>query len=185
MEDNMKLFFISDIHGSLPCLEKALIQFEKEKADFLMILGDELYHGARNALPEGYNPKEVAVLLNSYAEKIIAVRGNCESEVDQMVLDYPVMSDYAIILYEGRRLFLTHGHHFSPDNLPKLSVGDVFLYGHTHIPVAEKRGDVYVINPGSITMPKENNPNTYGVLEGGTFTIRDLDSTIVKSIQLK
>ncbi|MBN7773637.1 phosphodiesterase [Clostridium aminobutyricum] len=180
----MKLFFISDIHGSLHFLKKALEHFEHEKADFLVILGDELYHGARNPLPEGYNPKEVALLLNTYAEKIIAVRGNCESEVDQMVLDYPVMADYSIILRQGRRLFLTHGHIFGPDNLPNLSEGDVFLYGHTHIPIAEKRDNIYVINPGSITMPKENNPHTFGILEGDTFIIRDLDNTIVKSIQL-
>lgn len=180
----MKLFFISDIHGSLPCLEKALEQFKNEKADFLVILGDELYHGARNALPEGYNPKEVASILNGYADKIIAVRGNCESEVDQMVLNYPVMSEYSIILHQGRRLFLTHGHIYNPDNLPKLCGGDVFFYGHTHIPVAEKRDNIYVLNPGSITMPKENNPQTFGILEGDMFTIKNFNNEIVKSIQL-
>lgn len=180
----MKLFFISDIHGSLYFLKKVLEHYEKEKADYLVILGDELYHGARNPLPEGYNPKEVAQLLNTYAEKIIAVRGNCDSEVDQMVLDFPVMADYSIILHEGRRLFLSHGHIFSPENLPKLSNGDAFIYGHTHIPVAEKRGNLYLMNPGSISMPKENNPNTFGILEGNLFTIRDLDGKVFKEIQL-
>ena len=165
----MKLFFISDIHGSLHYLNKALEQYEKEAADYIIILGDELYHGARNPLPEGYNPKEVAVLLNSYADKIIAVRGNCDSEVDQMVLEFPVMSDYSTILYEGRRIFL-------------LSSGDLFVYGHTHIPVAEKKGDIYVINPGSISMPKENNPNTYGILEGQAFQIKTLDGNVFKEI---
>lgn len=178
----MKLFFISDVHGSLYYLQKALEHFEQEKADFLVILGDELYHGARNPLPEGYNPKEVALLLNSYAEKIIAVRGNCESEVDQMVLEYPVMSDYSIILYNDKRLFLTHGHIFNPDNLPKLSSGDVFFYGHTHIPMAEKREHIYVINPGSITMPKQNNPHTFGVLEDNIFEIKSLNGEVVQSI---
>ena len=180
----MKLFFISDIHGSMYFLEKALEHYEKEKADYLVILGDELYHGARNPLPEGYNPKEVAQLLNTYADKIIAVRGNCDSEVDQMVLEFPVMTDYSIILHEGRRLFLSHGHIYGPDNLPKLSDGDAFIYGHTHIPMAEKRGEIYVINPGSVSMPKENNPNTFGVLEGNLFTIKDLDGNLFKEIQL-
>ena len=178
----MKLFFISDIHGSLHYLNKALEQYEKEAADYIIILGDELYHGARNPLPEGYNPKEVAVLLNSYADKIIAVRGNCDSEVDQMVLEFPVMSDYSTILYEGRRIFLSHGHIYGPDHLPILSSGDLFVYGHTHIPVAEKKGDIYVINPGSISMPKENNPNTYGILEGQAFQIKTLDGNVFKEI---
>lgn len=180
----MKLFFISDIHGSLHYLKKALDQYEKEAADYIVILGDELYHGARNPLPEGYHPKEVAVLLNSYADKIIAVRGNCDSEVDQMVLEFPVMSDYSTILHQGRRIFLSHGHIYGPDHLPKLSRGDLFVYGHTHIPVAEKREDIYVINPGSISMPKENNPNTYGVLEGQTFQIKTLDGSLFKEIEL-
>ncbi len=178
----MKLFFISDIHGSLHYLNKALEQYEKEAADYIIILGDELYHGARNPLPEGYNPKEVAVLLNSYADKIIAVRGNCDSEIDQMVLEFPVMSDYSTILYEGRRIFLSHGHIYGPDHLPILSSGDLFVYGHTHIPVAEKKEDIYVINPGSISMPKENNPNTYGVLEGQAFQIKTLDGNVFKEI---
>lgn len=178
----MKLFFISDIHGSLHYLNKALEQYEKEAADYIIILGDELYHGARNPLPEGYNPKEVAVLLNSYADKIIAVRGNCDSEVDQMVLEFPVMSDYSTILYEGRRIFLSHGHIYGPDHLPILSSGDFFVYGHTHIPVAEKKEDIYVINPGSISMPKENNPNTYGILEGQAFQIKTLDGNVFKEI---
>lgn len=180
----MKLFFISDIHGSFHFLRKAIDHYEKEKADYLVILGDELYHGARNPLPEGYNPKETAALLNAHADKIIAVRGNCDSEVDQMVLDFPMTADYTIILYNGRRLFLSHGHVYSSSNLPRLSAGDVFLYGHTHIPVAEKKGDIYIINPGSISMPKENNPNTYGVLDGDNFIIKDLDGNTFKEISL-
>ncbi len=180
----MKLFFISDIHGSLHYLKKALEGFHREGADYIIILGDELYHGARNPLPEEYNPKEVALLLNSYADKIIAIRGNCDSEVDQMVLEFPVMSDYSTILYDGRRIFLSHGHIYGPDNLPKLSAGDLFVYGHTHIPVAEKSEKLYVINPGSISMPKENNPNTYGVLEGRTFQIKTLEGSLFKEIAL-
>lgn len=181
----MKLFFISDIHGSLYFLKKALDIYEKEKADYLVILGDELYHGARNPLPKDYNPKEVAEILNTYKDKIIAVRGNCESEVDQMVLKYPVMSDYSIILYNNRRLFLTHGHLYNKDNMPNISDEDVLIYGHTHVPVAEKVNNKYVINPGSITFPKENTPHCYGILENDTFKINTLDGDTFKEISFK
>ncbi len=180
----MKLLFISDIHGSLYYTKKAIETYRDENADNIVLLGDELYHGARNPLPVEYNPKEVAQLLNRFADKIIAVRGNCDSEVDEMVLDFPIMALYSTILYNGRRLFLTHGHIYNEDNLPKLSKGDVLIYGHTHIPKAEKKGNIYIINPGSITLPKENNPNTYGTLEKGVFTIKDLDWNIFKQIKL-
>lgn len=178
----MKLFFMSDIHGSLYYTKKALDAFKLENADYISILGDELYHGARNPLPLEYNPKEVASLLNQYAGKILAVRGNCDSEVDEMVLDFPIMTTYSIILYNGRRLFLTHGHIYNEDNLPKLCEGDVFIYGHTHIPKAEKKGAQYIINPGSITLPKENYPNSYGILEGNAFKVKDFEGNIIKEI---
>lgn len=180
----MKLFFISDIHGSLHYLNRALENFRSEEADYIVILGDELYHGARNPLPAGYSPKEVAEVLNGLADRIIAVRGNCDSEVDGMVLDFPMMAAYSTILYNGRRLFLTHGHIYNENNLPRLRAGDVFIYGHTHIPVAEKKGDIVVINPGSITLPKENNPNSYGVLQGNTFSIKDLEGNVFKEVEL-
>jgi uncharacterized protein len=181
----MKLFFISDIHGSLYYLKKALENYKKENADYIVILGDELYHGARNPLPLEYSPKAVAELLNGLADKIIAIRGNCDSEVDEMVIDYPIMATYSTILYNGRRLFLTHGHVYNESKLPKLSNGDVFIYGHTHIPKAEKSGNIYVINPGSITLPKENNPNTFGVLEDNIFKIKDMEGNIFKQIELE
>lgn len=180
----MKLFFISDIHGSIYYLKKAFENYEKEVSDYIIILGDELYHGARNELPEGYNPKEVAEFLNGYKEKIIAVRGNCDSEVDEMVLEYPMMTTYSNILYNGKRLFLTHGHLYNRENLPKLSKGDVLIYGHTHVPVAEKQDDIFIINPGSISMPKENNPNSYGVLEDDLFQIKDLNGNTFMKIKL-
>lgn len=180
----MKIFFMSDIHGSAYYTEKALDKFREEKADFIAILGDELYHGARNPLPKEYNPKEVIKLLNQYSDKIIAIRGNCDSEVDEMVLDFPIMSTYSTILYEGRRIFLTHGHVYNEDNMPKLSSGDIFVYGHTHIPKAEKQGDIYILNPGSITLPKENNPNSYGVLENNLFSIKNLDGKVFKKIEI-
>lgn len=171
----MKLFFMSDIHGSLYYLEKVIENYKKENADFIVILGDELYHGARNDLPQGYNPKGVTELLNKYSDKIIAVRGNCDSEVDEMVLDFPIMATYSSILYNGKRLFLTHGHVYGENNLPKLRDGDVLIYGHTHIPVAKKENGIFIINPGSISIPKENNPNSYGILENDVFKIKDLD----------
>jgi hypothetical protein len=178
----MKLFFISDIHGSLYYFKKAMEQYREEAADYICILGDELYHGARNPLPVEYNPKETAQLLNEYADKIIAIRGNCDSEVDEMVLDFPIMATYSTVLHAGRRLFLTHGHVFNEEKLPRLTEGDVFIYGHTHIPRAEKKNGIYFINPGSITFPKENNPNSYGVLEENVFKIKDLEGKIIKEI---
>lgn len=178
----MKLLFISDIHGSLYYTRQALEMFKKENADYIVILGDELYHGPRNPLPEEYNPKEVARLLNGYADRIIAIRGNCDSEVDEMMLDYPMVATCSTVLYNGRRLFLTHGHVYNEGNLPKLRDGDVFAYGHTHMPKAEKSGNIYVINPGSIALPKENNPNTYGVLYDSVFKIKDFNGNIFKEI---
>lgn len=180
----MKILFISDIHGSLYYTRKAIEVFKEEAADFMVILGDELYHGARNPLPLEYNPKEVALLLNEYADRIIAIRGNCDSEVDEMVIEYPIMATYSTILYHNRRLFLTHGHIYNEENMPKLRAGDAFIYGHTHIPKAEKKDDIYIINPGSITLPKENHPNSYGILANDTFQIQDFDGNIMKSIQL-
>lgn len=180
----MKLFFISDIHGSVYYLNKALERFEEEGAHHIVVLGDLLYHGARNPLPKEYNPKEVTKILNRLSHKIIAVRGNCDSEVDQMVLDFPIMADYSTILYEGKRLFLTHGHIYNEGNIPKLRNKDVLIYGHTHIPTADIVDNIFVINPGSITLPKENNPHTYGVLRENIFQIKDLDGKMFKEIRI-
>lgn len=135
----MKLFIISDIHGSLYYLKKVMEIFEKENYDKLVILGDELYHGPRNPLPKDYSSKEVIEILNKYKDKIIAVRGNCDSEVDQMVLSYPIMSDYSMIYLGNKRVFLTHGHIYNIDNPLPMSEGDILLYGHFHIPMIEKK----------------------------------------------
>ncbi|QWU16557.1 hypothetical protein SAMN04487895_107179 [Paenibacillus sophorae] len=180
----MKLMFISDIHGSLHWLKKALEKYAEEKPDGLIILGDFMYHGPRNPLPDGYDPKGVAQELNAIKPHITAVRGNCDSEVDQMLLDFPMMGDYTQILYEGRRIYVTHGHGFSIENLPELSEGDIFIQGHTHVPVADVKEGIYVLNPGSISLPKENNPNSYAVLEGGVFTVKSFAGETVKSIQI-
>ncbi|MFT5872587.1 MAG: putative phosphoesterase [Clostridium sp.] len=180
----MKIFFISDIHGSLYYLKKAIDRYKEEGASYIVLLGDALYHGPRNPLPEGYNPQEVASFLNGYKDKLIAVRGNCDSEVDQMIIEYPMMSDYSIILYNNRRLFLTHGHIYNEENLPNLSENDVLINGHTHIPVAKKSGKIYILNPGSVSLPKGNNPNSYAILQENLFEIKDLDGNVIKKILL-
>ena len=143
--------------------------FEAEKADRMLLLGDILYHGPRNDLPEGYAPKEVIAMLNSYADKILCVRGNCEAEVDQMVLNFPVMADYAVIFDGERRIYATHGHLYGPDNPPKLSAGDILLCGHTHIPANRQIGEFTYINPGSVSIPKENSAHGYMTLCDGVF----------------
>lgn len=181
----MKLFFMSDIHGSVYFLKKALENFKREAADYICILGDQLYHGARNPLPPEYNPKEAAQLLNGYSKKIIAIRGNCDSEVDEMVLEYPIMATYSTVLLGRRRLFLTHGHVYSPETQPPLNDGDILAFGHIHLPIAEKRGNIYIYNPGSITFPKENFPNSYGTLEDETLKIKNLDGKTFKEITLE
>lgn len=178
----MKIFFISDIHGSIYYLEKVLDRYKQEAANYIVILGDALYHGPRNPLPKDYNPQAVASLLNGYKDKIIAVRGNCDSEVDQMIIEYPMMSDYSIILCNNRRLFVTHGHIYNEDNMPNLSCNDVLIHGHTHFPVAKKCNGIYVLNPGSITLPNGNNPNSYAILQDDLFQIKDLQGNVIKEI---
>ncbi|OKP83412.1 phosphodiesterase [Paenibacillus helianthi] len=180
----MKLMFISDIHGSLHWLEQALLKAEEEQPHTLVILGDFLYHGPRNPLPDGYDPQGVAARLNAYGKSLVAVRGNCDAEVDQMLLQFPMMGDYVLILHEGRKIYATHGHGFSIDNLPQLTSGDVFIQGHTHLPVADVKEGITVLNPGSISLPKENHPNSYGILENGDFIIKDFAGNIVKQIKL-
>ena len=180
----MKLFFISDIHGSVYYLEKAMERYKKEDGDYIVLLGDILYHGARNPLAKEYNPKGVIEILNKYSDRILAVRGNCDSEVDEMVLDFPLMSVYSNLLYKDKRLFLTHGHIYNEDNMVDLKEGSAFIYGHTHILRAEKVDGIYFLNPGSITLPKENNPHTYGIMEGNSFIIKDLDGNIIEKTKI-
>ena len=178
----MKTYICSDIHGSPLYLEKMLEKFDQD-GDQLLILGDILYHGPRNPLPQGYEPKKVIELLNERKEKIIAVRGNCDAEVDQMVLQFPITSDYNVLLLDGFKLFMSHGHIYSNENLPVLQENDVFMFGHIHLPMAEKRNGIYILNPGSITLPKGGNPASYAVLENNTFCIFDFAENCIKSIQ--
>ncbi|OSM99007.1 phosphodiesterase [Lonsdalea populi] len=171
----MKLMFASDLHGSLAATEKVLEIFEQSEAHWLILLGDFLNHGPRNPLPESYQPAQVAARLNEYASRIIAVRGNCDSEVDQMLLNFPITSPWQQVLLPTSRLFLTHGHLYHPDQRPPLNRGDVLVYGHTHIPQAEQRGEIYCFNPGSISLPKGGYPASYGLLDGGLLQVVPLD----------
>jgi putative phosphoesterase len=169
----MKWLIASDIHGSAYYCEKLVSAFEKEKADKLLLLGDYLYHGPRNDLPRDYNPKKVIEMLNKLSDKIVAVRGNCDSEVDQMVLDFPMMADYVIVCDSGKTIFATHGHIFGKDNPPKIK-GDVLLCGHTHVSACIDCQDFTYINPGSVSIPKENTPHGYLVFENGAFSHKEL-----------
>lgn len=170
----MKLMIASDIHGSALWCEKMLSVCKREKPEKLCLLGDILYHGPRNDLPEGHAPKEVIKLLNPLKNSIICVRGNCDTEVDQMVLDFPVLADYALIYADGHEMFLTHGHRHNPQNLPPLPKGAVMLNGHTHVPKAEPVNGVHCLNCGSAALPKENSPHSCIIYENGVFTWLDL-----------
>ena len=174
----MKWMIASDIHGSELYLRKLLDAYNREKADRMLLLGDLLYHGPRNDLPEGYQPKKVIELLNSMKEEILCVRGNCEAEVDQMVLEFPVMAEYAILTAGRRMIFATHGHVFNERNLPPLHKGDILLHGHTHIPKCTEHEDYIYMNPGSVSIPKENSHHGYMIMEGQDFAWKDLEGNV-------
>lgn len=180
----MKWMIASDIHGSAYYCRRLLEAYRKEQADRLLLLGDILYHGPRNDLPRDYAPKEVIAMLNPLKNEIYAVRGNCEAEVDQMVLEFPVMADYFIFIENGKAVYATHGHIYNADHLPPMKEGDVLLHGHTHVLKAERREGYTLLNPGSVSIPKEGNPNTYGVMENGLFEIRDFAGNTVRSISI-
>ena len=180
----MKYLFASDIHGAAYYCRKLLDAFREEQAERLVLLGDLLYHGPRNDLPREYAPKEVIALLNEHKNKIYAVRGNCEAEVDQMVLEFPVMADYCILSVDGRTFYATHGHIYNQDNLPPLQEGDILIHGHTHVLKAQQMDGYILLNPGSVSIPKEGNPATYAVLENSIFTIKDFDGNTVREMRL-
>ena len=160
----MKYMFASDIHGSAYYCRKLLEAYRQSGAERLILLGDILYHGPRNDLPREYAPKEVIAMLNPMKQELLAVRGNCEAEVDQMVLDFPVLADYAVLVLNGLTFFATHGHMFHQDNMPPLKAGDILVHGHTHLLKAEKVGENYILNPGSVSIPKGNSPRGYMIL---------------------
>ena len=176
----MKWMIASDLHGSAYYCRKMLEAFEREGADRLFLLGDLLYHGPRNDLPREYAPKEVIPLLNEKKEKLLCVRGNCDAEVDQMVLEFPVLADYAVLPVGQRLIYVTHGHIYNRENLPPLAPGDVLLHGHTHVPAWTEfgQGNLY-LNPGSVSIPKENSLHSYMTLEGDTMQWKELESSAV------
>ena len=172
----MKYIIASDIHGARDACAALLARFAAEKADRLILLGDLLYHGPRNPLPADYDTFAVTRLLNEFAPAPLCVRGNCDAEVDQMVLRFPVLADYALLpLENGRQAFLTHGHLFNLDELPPLKDGDLLIHGHTHLPAVERQGGVVYLNPGSVGIPKNGNPPSYMVYADGLFQIKSLE----------
>ena len=177
----MKLMIASDIHGSAFYCRKMLEAFEKEQPDRLLILGDILYHGPRNDLPREYAPKEVIAMLNPLKQNFLCVRGNCDTEVDQMVLQFPILADYCLLNLDGQNILATHGHIWNPKNPPMLQQGDILLNGHTHVPACQEMDGFVYMNPGSVSIPKENSPHSYMVYENRQFLWKDLEGQIYKS----
>lgn len=181
----MKIMFASDIHGSLKYTKRMFEIFNLEKAELLVLLGDYLYHGPRNAIPYEYNTQEVAKMLNQYKDKIIAIRGNCESEVDEMLLDFPIVSS-AYLLLDNQKVFLTHGHVYHEENLGNLSPGDVLIRGHFHVPYYRVVNQILVLSPGSISIPKQWSTHSYMIYENKQFIIKDFDQNdITKMVESK
>lgn len=181
----MKIMIASDIHGSARFCSELLRAFDRERAGRLLLLGDILYHGPRNALPEEYAPQEVAEMLNAVRNALLCVRGNCDTEVDQMVLDFPIMAEYCILWLGGRMVFATHGHHFNMSQMPPLARGDILLHGHTHVPAWERcgSGNLY-LNPGSVSIPKEGSCRGYMLLSENEALWKSLDGEVYHSEML-
>ena len=180
----MKLFIASDIHGSAYYCREMLKAYDREQAGRMLLLGDLLYHGPRNDLPREYAPKQVIDLLNARKNEILCVRGNCEAEVDQMVLQFPVLADYAWIVQEGCALFATHGHVYNAAHLPPLRPGDILVHGHTHIPTWTEQDGLRILNPGSVSIPKADSAHSYMVLENGIFQWKTLDGEVYHALTI-
>lgn len=170
----MKLLIASDIHGSAYWCGRLMEEIRREDPDRILLLGDLLYHGPRNDLPRDYAPKKVIPMLSAVEEKILAIRGNCDAEVDQMVLPFPCMADYAQLLVDGKTFYLTHGHHAAPNSLPPLPGGSIFLSGHTHVKLDETVGGVRCLNPGSVSIPKDGSHSCL-LYENGHFSFRIME----------
>lgn len=180
-----KLMIASDIHGSAYYCKKMLEAFDREQADRLLLLGDILYHGPRNDLPKEYAPKEVIKMLNERKNRIFCVRGNCDTEVDQMVLEFPILADYAVLPVGDRLSYATHGHHFNLNALPPMQPGDILLHGHTHIPAWEPFGDGNLyLNPGSVSIPKAGSEHSYMILQGREISWKTLTGEIFYHMEL-
>ena len=176
----MKLMIASDIHGSALYCGQLLEAVDREQPDRLLLLGDILYHGPRNDLPEGYDPKTVIAMLNARKQDLVCVRGNCDTEVDQMVLEFPIMADYCLLMTENRMIFATHGHHYNLGQLPALHPGDILLHGHTHVPAWQAFGqDNRYFNPGSVSIPKEGSARGYMMLEADRAVWKDLTGNLL------
>ena len=181
----MKWLIASDIHGSEYYCKQLLTAYEKEQADRMLLLGDVLYHGPRNDLPRDYAPKSVIALLNERKQDIVCVRGNCDTEVDQMVLEFPILSDYCVIDLGKQLVYATHGHVYGEQNPPPLHTGDILLCGHTHVPkCVEKDGFIYM-NPGSASIPKEDSHHGYMTLQDGEFLWKDFEGNIIMKYDCK
>lgn len=180
----MRLLIASDIHGAADWCERLLRAIDEQQPDRVVLLGDLLYHGPRNDLPGDYAPKRVISMLNSLADDVIAVRGNCEAEVDQMVLEFPVLADYAILWAGERMIFATHGHHHNKNAMPPLQPGDILLHGHTHIPAWEPVGENLYLNPGSVSIPKEGSERGYMTFDGKTFLWKNLSGQVYHTLSL-
>ena len=170
----MKLLIASDIHGSAYWCGRLMEEIRREDPDRVLLLGDLLYHGPRNDLPRDYAPKQVIPMLSEIKEKIMAVRGNCEAEVDQMVLPFPCLADFSQLMVDGKLFHLSHGHHQNPQNLPPLPEGSVFLFGHTHVKLDETVCGIRCLNPGSVSIPKDGS-HSYLIYENGCFSFKILE----------
>ncbi|MBQ4613070.1 MAG: phosphodiesterase [Clostridia bacterium] len=179
----MTFLIASDIHGSAYYCRLLLDAFAREGADKLVLLGDILYHGPRNDLPTEYDPKAVIALLNAHKDDLLCVRGNCDCDVDQMVLQFPILADYAVFYVGSRMIYATHGHVHNSQNLPPMKAGDVLLHGHTHVPACEQLPTHIYINPGSVSIPKENSPHSYLLLSDEGFVWKSLDGEIYRKFQ--
>lgn len=180
----MKWLIASDIHGSAYWCRKLIEKYRKEQADRLILLGDVLYHGPRNDLPDEYAPKKVIAMLNEIKDEILCVRGNCEAEVDQMVLDFPVLADYALLDLGEKMIYLTHGHIYNESKLPPMKKGDILLHGHTHVAKCIEHESYVYMNPGSVSIPKEDSRHGYMTLENGKFLWKDFDGNVLKEYDI-
>lgn len=174
----MKWMIASDIHGSAYYGRLLLEAYDREQADRLLLLGDILYHGPRNDLPREYEPKQVIEMLNERNNVLLCVRGNCDTEVDQMVLDFPILADYAIVSEGGIVIYATHGHQYKPDNPLPMCKGSILLNGHTHVPKCIEYDSYIYMNPGSVSIPKEDSWHGYMTLENGVFLWKDIDGVV-------
>lgn len=181
----MRIMAAADIHGSAYYCRQLLEAFERENCEKLLLLGDILYHGPRNELPTEYAPKQVIEMLNAKKERLLCVRGNCDTEVDQMVLNFPILAEYCYLYTEKTTIFATHGHKFHKNCMPNLAPGEILLHGHTHVPACEWIGDNLYINPGSVSIPKEDSYHGYLMIDGDCFLWKSMEGTVMQEYKFR